>query len=80
MQQQHGVVGAACGVAVEGAQGEIVEVELGDGLAVFEVEVSDVVSTVLSGPVGGGGLSLDYGGEKDEGEEETPDHVGSTVS
>ena len=50
-----------CGVAVGMAEGEVVEVELLDRLAVFEVEVGDVVGAVLGGPFAGGGLRV--GGE-----------------
>ena len=56
VKEKDGVVGVAGGIAVGFAESEVVEVEFGDGLAVFEVEVGDVVGAFLRGPLGGGGL------------------------
>ena len=39
MKQKDGVVGVARGIAVGFAEGDVVEVEFFDSLAVFEVEV-----------------------------------------
>ena len=58
VEEEDGVVGVTGGVAVGFAEGEVVEVEFLDGLAVFEVEVGDVVGAILRGPLAGGGLCV----------------------
>ena len=58
VKEEDGVVGVAGGVAVGFAESDVVEVELLDGLAVFEVEVGDVVGAVLGGPFAGSGLGV----------------------
>ena len=66
VEEEDGVVGVAVGAAVGLAEGDVVEVELLDGLAVFEVEVGDVVGAVLGGPFGCRNSSgLRVGGEAD---------------
>src|SRR6202012_4530366 len=68
VQEEDGVVGVACGVFVRVTESEVMEVELRDGLAVFEVEVGDVVAAVFGGPFGGGGLGeCGDGGEEGDG-------------
>jgi hypothetical protein len=50
MKEQNGVVDVTGMVAVRLAKGEVVEMESGDGLPVFEVEVSDVEGAIFGGP------------------------------
>ncbi len=76
VEEEDGVVDVAGRVAMGCAEGDVVEVKLFDGLAVFEVEVGDVVVAVLGGPFGGGGLGVGgcgRGGEERE-EDEASDH------
>ena len=56
VEEEDGVVDVAGGVAVRRAEGEVVELELGEGFAGAEAEVLDGVGAVLGGPLGGGGL------------------------
>jgi len=76
VEEEDGVVGVAVGAAVGLAEGDVVEVELLDGLAVFEVEVGDVVGAVLGGPFTGSGLRVGgYGrGCEEREEDEAGDH------
>ena len=76
VEEEDGVVGVAVGAAVGLAEGEVVEVQLLDGLAVFEVEVGDVVGAVLGGPFAWGGLGVggDGRGREEREEDEAGDH------
>ena len=56
VKQEDGVVGVALRVFVRMSEGELVEVKLFDGFAIFEMEVGDVVAAFLRGPWGGGVL------------------------
>ena len=52
VEEENGVVCVAGSVAVWGAEGEVVELEFGEGFAGAEAEVLDDVSAVLGGPGG----------------------------
>ena len=76
MKEEDSVVGVARGVAVGFAKSEVVEVELCDGFAVFEVEVGNVIGAVLSWPFAGSGLRVggNRRGCKERDEHEAGDH------
>jgi len=64
-RRRNGVVDVAVGVAVGGAEGEVVELEVGEGFARAEVEVvGDVVARIAG--VGGCGLGADARGARKE--------------
>ena len=50
VEEEDGVVDVAGGVAVRGAEGEVVEIELGEGFAGAELEVLGDVELVLDRP------------------------------
>jgi len=76
VEEEDGVVGVTIGSTMRLAEGDVVEVELFNGLAVLEVEVGDVVGAVLSGPFAGGGIlgGRDGRGCKEGKEGEAGDH------
>jgi hypothetical protein len=76
VQEEDGVVGVAIGAAVGFAEGDVVEVQLLDRLAVFEVEVGDVVGAVLGGPFAWSGLRVGGcgRGREEREEDEAGDH------
>jgi hypothetical protein len=67
VEEQDGVVYVAGGVAVRGAERDVLELEFGEGFACAELEVFDDVGVVFDGPSGGfGGLGGGYGSESKE--------------
>jgi len=67
VKEKDGIVGVPGSVAVRLAEGEVVELQLGEGFARAETEVLDDVGAVLSGPLGGSGLRVGGDGrERDE--------------
>lgn len=58
VEKEDGIVGVALCVAMRLAEGEVVKVKFGEGLAGLEVEVGDVEAAVLGGPVGGSLIGL----------------------
>ena len=76
VQEEDGVVGVAVGAAMGLAEGEVVEVQFFDRLAVLEVEVGDVVGAVLGGPFAGSALGVggDGRGREEREEDEAGDH------
>ena len=63
VQEQDGVIDMAGGIAVRGAEGEVMQLERGQGFARAELEVGYGVGAVLGGPFAGG---LGGGGEGGE--------------
>ncbi len=69
VEQKHCVIDATCGVAVGLAEGEVVELQFGEGFAAAEAEVLDDVRAVVSGPgdgaggVGAAGADMVWAGE-----------------
>ena len=64
VEEKDGVVDVAGGVAVRGAEGEVVELEFGEGFAGAEVEV---VGDVVAGRAGVGGRGRGCGGGRGHG-------------
>ena len=56
VEEEDSVVGVAGCVAVGLAEGEVVQLELGESFPGSEAEVIDGVGAVLGGPLGWGGL------------------------
>lgn len=69
VEEEDGVIDVAGGVAVKLAEGEVVELQDGDGFAAGELEALDDVGAVLGGPFVGG-LGAGLGGDGCEDAEE----------